>query len=80
MGATVLMHLQKKYLRYWRNRTGAGAWVDNADIESHAAARRRARKGDPEGLSCAYYKGTTVTTRIHWTQNRRGRVELSVRG
>ena len=58
MGATVLRHLQKtQYLRYWKTRTGAGAWADNVDIEGHAAACRRARKGNPKGLPCAQYKG-----------------------
>ena len=56
-GAIVLRHLQKRqYPRYWKTRRGAGAWAENADIEGHAAARRRARKGNPRGLSCAHYK------------------------
>ena len=58
IGPTVLRHLQKtQYLDHWRNRTGAGYWTDNADIEGHAATYRRARKGNPKGLSCAQYKG-----------------------
>ena len=56
-GATVLRHLQKtQYLRYWKTQRGAGAWAGNADIEGHAAACRRARKGNPRGLPCAHSK------------------------
>ena len=57
MGAIVLWHIQKtQYLRYWRARHGAGAWTENTNIGGHAAACRRARKGNPRGLSCAHYK------------------------
>ena len=57
IGTTVLWHLQKRqYPRYWRARRGPGAWTGNADIDGHAAACRRARKGNPKGLSCAHYK------------------------
>ena len=49
MGATVLMHLQKtQHLRYWRTRRGTGAWADNTDIDGHAVACRRTRKGNPK--------------------------------
>ena len=55
--AAILRHLQKtQYLRYWHTRRGAGSWAKNADIEGHAAACRRAHKGNPRGLSCAHYK------------------------
>ena len=48
MGPTVLKHLQQtQFLEYWQTRTGAGAWCENADIAGHAAACRRARKGNP---------------------------------
>ena len=57
MGAAVLWHLQKtQYLRYLRTRRGTGAWTKNSDIDGHTAAYRRARKGNPMGLPCAYYK------------------------
>ena len=36
-----------QYLRYWRTRSRDGAWADNADINGHAAANRRAGKADP---------------------------------
>ena len=56
-GASVLRYLQStQYLRYWKTRRGAGAWAENADIDGHAAACRRARKGNPRGPSCALYK------------------------
>ena len=56
-GGAVLRHLQKtQYLRYWKSRRGTGACAENADIEGHAAACRRARKGNPRGMSCAHYK------------------------
>ena len=58
MGATGLKHLQKTlHLRYWKTRPGVGALADNADIGGHAAACRRARKGNLRGLSRAQYKG-----------------------
>ena len=58
MGPTVLRHLQQtQYIDYWRSRTGAGAWFENADIAGHAAACKRARKGNPPKLSCSQYKG-----------------------
>ena len=56
IGATVLRYLQMaQCLRYWRASTGAGALVDSTDIEGHAAACRRARKGNHKGMSCAHY-------------------------
>ena len=59
MGATVLRHLQTtQYLRYWRTRTRSGAWAGNTDIEGHTSACKRARKGTPNGLSCAHYNET----------------------
>ena len=49
MGPTVLRQLQQtQYLDYWRSRTGAGTWFKNADIDGHAAARKRARKDNPQ--------------------------------
>ena len=52
MGPMVLRFLQKtQYLDYWRNRSGTGAYADNAGIEGHADAYRRARKGNTQKLS-----------------------------
>ena len=59
MRATVPRYLHPaQYLRYWNTRTGTGAWVENTDIEGHAAVCRRARKGDPKWLPFAHYKKT----------------------
>ena len=49
MPPAVLRHLQHtQYLDYWRSRAGAGAWFKNADFVGHAAACKRARKGNPQ--------------------------------
>ena len=57
MGETVLRYLQvKQYRRYWKTRSGAGAWVYNADFEGHAAACRRAQKANPNIMSSGPYK------------------------
>ena len=54
-------HLQTtQFLRYRRDRSGASARADNADVEGHAVVCRRARKGNIKGLSCAQYKGVNI--------------------
>ena len=52
MGATVFKHLQvAQYLHYWKARTGAGGWAQNADVNGHAAACRRVLKASPNSVS-----------------------------
>ena len=84
MGATVLRHPQiNQYLRYWENRTGAGAWAYKTDIEGDASAYRRAQEANPNTVSSASYKwmgGCRVTHGLeHQLDHRYDPSELTTR-
>ena len=73
MGATMLRHLQtEQYIRYWRTRSNAGAWVQNADITGHAAACRRAQKANPNTITGGSYKEMNDRRLTHDREHQRG--------
>ena len=68
----MLLRLQvNQYLMCWKNRTGAGAWAYNADIEGHAAACRRAQKADPNTVPSVSFKEMNRCRTTHDLEHQR---------